>query len=79
VAYCKCVRIVARAHTSNLVGVLKGLIDKLEHTDVAEVVVLMDGCRHPVEEFEGSVVLVVLVEARRAGVLSAVSVYSSLP
>jgi hypothetical protein len=78
-AYCEGVGVVACPHASNLVGVLKGLVNEFEHADVAEVAVLVDGCRHPLDELEGSVVLVVLVEARGAGVLSAVLVYSSLP
>ena len=46
-AYGECVRVVAGSHVADAVGVLDGLVDDLEHADVAEVVVGVDVCGHP--------------------------------
>lgn len=67
--YLECVRVIARPHRRDLVGVLDRLVDDLEHAHVAEGVILVDvGC-HPLKELERSFILIVHVEAGGRGIL----------
>ena len=77
VAYLEGVGVVARAHAGYLACILDRLIDELDHADVAEFVVLVDGLGHPLEPVQRAVVLEVLVEPGGVGVLH--QFVSSLP
>lgn len=69
VAYFPCVRVVALAHVICLPRALQGLIHELNHTNVTELVVLMDVLGHPLDPFKRPVILRVLVEPGTGGVL----------
>ena len=63
ITYRECIRVVIRSHSSNIAGILNRLVDQFQHADVPEVVVSMDEVRHPLEEFERALKLIVNVKA----------------
>lgn len=60
--YLPCVRVVVFAHAVCLLRVLQRLIDKLNHANIAELVVLMDALGHPLDPFKCPVILRANVE-----------------
>lgn len=61
--YRKCVWVVSRSHRSNIARILNGLVNQFQHADVSVVVVGMNEVRHPLEEFECALKLIVHVKA----------------
>ena len=58
----KCFGIVIPPHRTSLVCILHRLIDNLQHTHVAELVVLVNLLGHPLEKLQRPLILILLVK-----------------